>query len=122
MGKEEFQLLRVEDIKGTEKEPGILVKLLATGEKVSLSLLYAEPGKSFEVHEHEEEELAYIFQGEGIMTVENKSYPVEAPCVLKIPPHLKHGLEVTGNETLLKLNAHSPPRNKALKQSFLGST
>ena len=116
MAKEEFQLLKVDEIAGSEKEPGIQVKLLATGEHVSLSLLYAEPGKSFEVHEHAEEELAYILQGRGIMTVEGKSYPVEAPCVMKIPPHLNHGLEVTGKETLLKLNAHSPPRDKALKK------
>ena len=116
MGKEEFQLLKVDEITGSEKEPGILVKLLATGENVSLSLLYAEPGRSFEIHEHAEEELAYILQGKGIMTVEGKSYPVEAPCVMKIPPHLNHGLEVIGKETLLKLNAHSPPRNRALKR------
>ena len=116
MGKEEFKLLKVNEIRGSEKEPGVLVKLLATGENVSLSLLYAEPGKSFEIHEHAEEELAYILQGRGIMTVEGKSYPVEAPCVMQIPPHLNHGLEVTGNETLMKLNAHSPARSKALKK------
>jgi mannose-6-phosphate isomerase-like protein (cupin superfamily) len=116
MRKEDFQLLKVEEIPGSAKEPGILVKLLATGKNVSLSLLYAEPGKSFEIHAHPEEELAYILQGRGILTVEGKPYPVEAPCVMKIPPHLHHGLEVTGKETLLKLNAHSPPRNRALQK------
>lgn len=116
MAEGKFEFLKVNEIAGSEKEPGIVVKLLATGEHVSLSLLYAEPGKSFEIHEHAEEELAYILQGRGIMTVEGKSYPVEAPCVMKIPPHLNHGLEVTGKETLMKLNAHSPPRDRALKK------
>ncbi len=111
-----FVLSRIDEIKGEEKEPGLIVKLLATGEHVSLSLLSAEPGKEFEVHDHEEEELCYIPQGRGIMTVEDKTYEVVAPVVLKIPPNLKHGLLVTGTEILLKLNAHSPPRTRALKK------
>jgi mannose-6-phosphate isomerase-like protein (cupin superfamily) len=106
----------IAEIKGEEKEPGIIIKLLATGANVSLSLLEAEPGKSFEVHDHEEEELCYIHQGNGVMTVGNKSYEITAPAVVKIPPHTKHGLLVTGTETLLKLNAHSPPRTQALKK------
>jgi quercetin dioxygenase-like cupin family protein len=89
---------------------------LATGENVSLSLLQAEPGKCFEVHDHEEEELCYIPQGRGIFTVENETYEIVAPVAIKIPPNVKHGLLVTGTGTLLKLNAHSPPRTKALKK------
>jgi mannose-6-phosphate isomerase-like protein (cupin superfamily) len=48
--------------------------------------------------------------------VGNKSYEITAPAVVKIPPHMTHGLLVTGTEPLLKLNAHSPPRTKALKK------
>jgi len=114
MNQDEIVVSRIDDIRGEEKEPGLVVKLLATGENISLSLLQAEPGKSFEVHAHKEEELCYIPQGRAIMTVGKKSYEIAAPAVVKIPPHVTHGLLVTGNETLLKLNAHSPPRTKAL--------
>ena len=114
MNQDEIVVSRIDDIRGEEKEPGLVVKLLATGENISLSLLQAEPGKSFEVHAHNEEELCYIPQGRAIMTVGKKSYEIAAPAVVKIPPHVTHGLLVTGNETLLKLNAHSPPRTKAL--------
>ena len=114
MNQDEIVVSRIDDIRGEEKEPGLIVKLLATGENISLSLLQAEPGKSFEVHAHKEEELCYIPQGRAIMTVGKKSYEIAAPAVVKIPPHVTHGLLVTGNETLLKLNAHSPPRTKAL--------
>jgi len=69
-----------------------------------------------EVHDHPEEELCYIHQGKGIMTVEGKTYEIVAPVVLKIPANVRHGLQVTGTETLLKLNAHSPPRTQALKK------
>ena len=116
MKEEDVVVLGIDQIKGEEKEPGIIVKLLTTGENVSLSLLEAKPGKSFEVHDHPEEELCYIHQGRGVMTVGNKTYEIVAPVVLKIPPHIKHGLRVTGTETLLKLNAHSPPRTQALKK------
>jgi mannose-6-phosphate isomerase-like protein (cupin superfamily) len=116
MKKDDVVVSGIAEIKGEEKEPGIIIKLLATGENVSLSLLEAQPGKSFEVHDHEEEELCYIHQGTGLMTVGRKSYEIVAPAVVKIPPRIKHGLLVTGNETLLKLNAHSPPRTKALKK------
>ena len=116
MKQDDVVVSGIGEIKGEEKEPGIIIKLLATGENVSLSLLEAQPGRSFEVHDHEEEELCYILQGKGIMTVGNKGYEITAPAVVKIPPHMKHGLLVTGTETLLKLNAHSPPRTKALKK------
>jgi quercetin dioxygenase-like cupin family protein len=115
MGKNDIVLLKVEEIQGSKKEEGVIVKLLASGEHVSLSLLQAEPGKSFETHEHPEEELSYIAQGRAIMSVEEQEYEIEAPTVIKIPPDVKHGLKVIGTETLLKLNAHSPPREKALR-------
>lgn len=116
MKEDEVAILGINDIRGEEKEPGLIVKLLAAGKDVSLSLLSAEPGKIFEVHDHEEEELCYIPQGCGVMTVGEKTYEIEAPVALKIPPGVRHGLLVTGTETLLKLNAHSPPRTKALKK------
>jgi quercetin dioxygenase-like cupin family protein len=116
MKEEDVVVLEIDQIKGEEKEPGIIIKLLATGENVSLSLLEAKPGKSFEVHAHPEEELCYIHQGRGIMTVGNKTYDIVAPAVVKVPPHIRHGLQVAGTETLLKLNAHSPSRTQALKK------
>jgi len=116
MKRDEIVVSGIDEIKGEEKKPGVIVKLLATGENISLSLLQAEPGKSFEAHTHKEEELCYIPQGRAIMTVGKKSYEIVAPAMVKIPPKVKHGLLVTGSETLLKLNAHSPPRTKALKK------
>ena len=116
LNEDEVVVLGVNTIRGEEKEPGLIVKLLATGENVSLSLLEAEPGTIFEIHDHEEEELCYIPQGRGVLTVEEKTYEIVAPVVVRIPPNLRHGLLVTGTKTLLKLNAHSPPRNTALKK------
>ncbi|MFX1467006.1 MAG: cupin domain-containing protein [Promethearchaeota archaeon] len=116
MRKDEIVLLNVDQIEGIKKDEGITVKLLASGENVSLSLLQAEPGTNFEIHDHEEEELSYIVQGKAIMTVDEESYDIEAPYVIKVPPHVRHGLTVIGTETLLKLNAHSPPRSSALKR------
>ena len=114
--RKDIVVMKVNEIEESKKEEGIIVKLLASGENVSLSLLQAEPGKSFEIHNHDEEELSYIVQGKAIMTVEEESYQIEAPCVIKVPPHVRHGLTVIGSETLLKLNAHSPPRITALKK------
>ena len=50
------------------------------------------------------------------MTIGERSYEIVAPVVVRVPPNIEHGLVVTGTETLLKLNAHSPPRTKALKR------
>ncbi len=119
MRKDDIILIKVNEIKGSKKEEGVIVKLLASGENVSLSLLQAEPGTSFEIHDHEEEELSYIVQGKGIMTIEEESYDIEAPYVIKVPPHVRHGLTVIGTETLLKLNAHSPPRITALRRESI---
>ena len=45
MKQDEIVVLGIDGIKGEEKEPGLIVKLLATGENVSLSLLQAQPGR-----------------------------------------------------------------------------
>lgn len=110
MGKEDVVLLKIDGIEGSKKEAGVIVKLLASGENVSLSLLQAEPGKSFELHNHEEEELSFVIKGKAIMAIEGKAYRIEPYTVIKVPPNIKHGLKVVGTNTLLKLNAHSPPR------------
>ncbi|MFX1520596.1 MAG: cupin domain-containing protein [Promethearchaeota archaeon] len=116
--RKDIVVKKITEIEGSKKEEGLIVKLLVTGENVSLSLLQAEPGKSFEIHNHEEEELSYITQGKAILTVEEESYQIDAPCVIKIPPRVCHGLTVIGTKTLFKLNAHSPPRRRALKNDM----
>ena len=43
MKQDDVVVSGIAGIKGEEKEPGIIIKLLATGENVSLSLLEAQP-------------------------------------------------------------------------------
>ncbi len=46
----------------------------------------------FEPHQHEQEELWYIIEGQGILKENNDDYPVEAGDLIQIKPWVPHGL------------------------------
>jgi len=81
----------------------------APSRNLSVSLLYLAPGGVLEPHNHENEEVYVILEGEG------KGYfgldgpiAVERGMFMHLPPYAEHGLENTGTEMMLVLIATSP--------------
>ncbi len=50
------------------------------------------PGNPFHPHKHEQEELWYMIEGNGIYTENGVQYPVESGDLVQIKPWVLHGL------------------------------
>ncbi len=76
--------------------------------KQSVTLVEMEPDGIQHIHSHEPEQMYYILEGSGVMTVDNEQKDVEAGDCVFFPSFSKHGLENTGQTTLRYLSAASP--------------
>ncbi|MBD3385841.1 cupin domain-containing protein [candidate division KSB1 bacterium] len=60
-----------------------------------------EPGVSIGVHQHkDDEEYYYIIDGEGTMTLDDKTFTVQPGDITAVYPGGYHGLENTGSEPM----------------------
>jgi mannose-6-phosphate isomerase-like protein (cupin superfamily) len=87
----------------------LLVSALTCGaENLAITLVEMEPGGVQHVHSHEPEQMYYILEGSGVMTVDDEQRQVRAGDCIYYPPFAKHGLENTGGTVLRYLSAASP--------------
>jgi mannose-6-phosphate isomerase-like protein (cupin superfamily) len=67
------------------------------------------PGRKMRIHKHlNNDELIFIHQGEGTLTVDNRSVQVKAGDVAFVPRGTWHGLDNTGKENLIMVFQYSP--------------
>lgn len=59
-----------------------------------------EPGDHLNVHRHEPPELYFIFEGEGIVTLDGTEKPVRAGHAVFIPGNALHGIRNDGAAVL----------------------
>jgi mannose-6-phosphate isomerase-like protein (cupin superfamily) len=67
-----------------------------------------EPSGFQHVHSHESEQMYYILEGEGTMTVGDDERLVKAGDCIFIPSQTKHGLKNSNKTTLKYITAASP--------------
>jgi mannose-6-phosphate isomerase-like protein (cupin superfamily) len=71
------------------------------------------PGVTEGSHTHEGEraleEIYYVLQGQGIMTVEDETVPIGPGDAVLVPPGVDHGLANTGSEPLRLVLLFGPP-------------
>ena len=75
---------------------------------MAVSLVEMEPGGVQAPHAHEPEQVYYILEGTGMMTVGSEREPVHPGDCIGIPAHTVHGLENSGATVLRYLSAASP--------------
>ena len=81
----------------------------APSKNLSVSLLYLAPGGVLEPHNHENEEVYVILEGEGKGHFGlSEPTSVEKGMFMHLPPHAEHGLENTGTGLMLVMIATSP--------------
>jgi len=82
-----------------------------TGSKnLSALMLYLGPGGVMEPHDHENEEIYTILEGEGEGYFgQGKPVKVEPGMFVHMPPHAEHGLKNTGDRMMVVLVCTSPP-------------
>ena len=81
----------------------------APAKNMGLVLFYVPPHVILEPGSHETEETYCILEGSGRMTFANYQRDVKKGDFVYLPPWCLHGIENTGNETLVVLIATSPP-------------
>jgi mannose-6-phosphate isomerase-like protein (cupin superfamily) len=77
-------------------------------EKLAITIVEMEPGGFQHLHAHEPEQMYYILEGRGLMTVNGEESPVQAGDCIFCPAFAEHGLKNTGNGVLRYLSAASP--------------
>ena len=82
--------------------------LTCAAENLAITLVEMEPGGVQHIHSHEPEQMYYILEGSGVMTVNDERRQVAAGDCIYYPPFAKHGLENTGGTVLRYLSAASP--------------
>jgi mannose-6-phosphate isomerase-like protein (cupin superfamily) len=70
-----------------------------------------KPGKSLEAHIDPYEEIYYLLQGQGLMTVGDDQQPVSAGDAVWLPYGVPHSFLNNGNEDCVVLVAAAMPRS-----------
>ncbi len=99
-------------------EPGTTGSSAAT-----LALLSAEAGAEIAVHVHEgSDELLYIEEGEGTMTLGDQTFAVRGGSVIRVPSGIPHSLTVTGTLPLraIQVYAAAGPEQRFKKWEMQG--
>jgi mannose-6-phosphate isomerase-like protein (cupin superfamily) len=86
----------------------LVSKLTCNSDNLAITLVEIEPGGVQHVHSHAPEQVYYILEGSGVMTVDDERRQVQAGDCVYYPPFAKHGLENTGGTVLRYLSAASP--------------
>jgi mannose-6-phosphate isomerase-like protein (cupin superfamily) len=86
----------------------LVSELTCASENLAVTLVEMEPRGVQRIHAHAPEQVYYILEGSGVMTVGDERRPVEAGDCVYFPSFARHGLENTGGTALRYLSAASP--------------
>ncbi len=82
--------------------------LTCQAERLTITLVEMEPGGVQRIHSHAPEQMYYILEGTGLMTVNSEQRPVQAGDCIFFSAYDLHGLQNTGEARLRYLSAASP--------------
>jgi len=95
------------------RKEGIHSYLLASprtcnARQLTATLVEIDPEGFQRLHRHQPEQLYFILQGTGQMTVGDETREVHSGDCIFIPANAEHGLKNTGAKTLIYFSAASP--------------
>ena len=77
-------------------------------ENLAITIVEMEPGGFQHLHSHEPEQMYFILEGQGVMSVDGEERPVKTGDGIFFPSLAEHGLKNTGKGVLRYLSAASP--------------
>src|SRR5947209_1915350 len=95
-----------------EMLPGLLFRP-AAGEKAMINLVSFEPNVIAPVHSHDEEQIAFVIEGELEFEVNGETRTVGPGMAVVIPSNAPHGAR-THDSACLALDVFGPPRQGLL--------
>lgn len=108
-----MRVLKKETAPRYVREERIVSYLLASprtsnAKQLTTSVVEIKPGGSQRVHSHVPEQIYYIFEGEGLMTVGDQKEHVSPGDCIFIPTETPHGLDNDGEILLRYFSAAAP--------------
>jgi quercetin dioxygenase-like cupin family protein len=111
------KVVRWDDIPREQLNESLARKVIS-GERVMLAHVYLDKGTVVPMHQHENEQLTYILEGElkfWIGSEDSEPIFVKADEVLMMPPNVPHKAEAI--EDTLDVDIFSPPRQDWLTKN-----
>ena len=107
------KILRSKEAPRYKREEGITSYLLASARTcnaafLTTTLVELAPGGQQQVHSHEPEQVYFLLEGHGRMTVGIEEAEVRAGECVFVPSSMSHGLRNTGSGTLRYFSAAAP--------------
>lgn len=109
----EARIYKVADITPKKIHEGCLTRLVA-GQNALISFLRIEPHTLFPIHQHPNEQLMIVVEGEIEEIVEGKSHLLKKGNVIILPPNIEHGGRTLDVPCEI-IDIFSPPREDYLR-------
>lgn len=93
-----------------KKREGVFLKTI-TGRNAQFGWVVLDPGQATD-HEHDHEQIGYILAGKLEVTIDGETEvlgPGDGYC---IPPNVRHGFRVLGDEKAEYFEVFSPPKEE----------
>jgi len=118
-----MKILRKEKAPHYKRPGGIASYLLASPRTsdsrfLTTTLVEIKPGGEQRVHQHDPEQVYYIIEGRGLMTVAHEEAEVGPGDCIFIPANVSHGLKNNGEVLLSYFSAAAPAFRKEELLSF----
>lgn len=89
---------------------GVYLAQLAAGDRMSIQHVHVEPGAEVPAHDHEHEQLGFVYQGALTFHVDGEEHVVGTGESYAIPGNEPHGVVNEGDTSALAIDVFSPPR------------
>ena len=101
------EVTNIEDIKPDKDFENILVKKLDTDSNSTSFVIWIKKG--VKSHKHKmHSEIISVIEGEGVMTINKKSFDIKSGDYFRIPQNTFHSLKVISEKTMKVLSIQSP--------------
>jgi mannose-6-phosphate isomerase-like protein (cupin superfamily) len=80
----------------------------SSAQNLSLQVSEIPIGSEQPIHTHEPEQVYYIINGKGLMSIDEEDREIFAGEAVYIPGNTKHGIKNIGNEVLEYITVNSP--------------
>lgn len=111
MDEGKVKVFQIEDAEWVDVSPGIQRRTLALGKNMILNMYRNEKGSVTPEHNHPQELMAVVLEGEVEVTFNEKQYHLKPGMGYQIPSGVMHGPFITTSEApAIYLDILSPPR------------
>ncbi|MEM2942839.1 MAG: cupin domain-containing protein [Candidatus Bathyarchaeia archaeon] len=101
-----------------EAHPGARLKILASGERMTVVHSIIRPGSKIPPHSHPHEQIAFCLQGEAVFRIGKETFQIKKGYSFIIPPNAMHSGMALGNQEYVSIEAFSPPRQDLVRGEF----